>query len=123
MFDKALVHEILAQILEAIGRVERRCLGLTNPNDFVSSDEGIDRFDAICMMLLAIGESCKHLDKITGGVLLSKYPEIDWKGVKGIRDIISHHYFDISAEIVYSLCINRIPQLKTTLLKMRQDMK
>ena len=31
-----------------------------------------------------IGESLKNLDKVTGGRLLSKYSEIDWKGAKGI---------------------------------------
>ena len=123
MFDKALVREIVTQILEAIGRVERRCSGLTNPNDFVSSNEGIDRFDAVCMMLIAIGESCKHLDKITQGTLFNRYPEIDWKGVKGIRDVISHHYFDISAEIVYSLCVNHIPRLKSVFETMLKEME
>jgi hypothetical protein len=47
--------------------VERRSSGIGNANDFVTSDEGIDRLDAICMMLIAIGESCKHLDKMTDG--------------------------------------------------------
>jgi uncharacterized protein with HEPN domain len=51
----------------------------------MTSDEGIDRLDAICVMLIAIGESCKHLDKITDGKLLARYPSIDWKGIKGKR--------------------------------------
>ncbi|MES9856898.1 MAG: HepT-like ribonuclease domain-containing protein [Sedimenticola sp.] len=51
------------------------------------------------MMLIAIGESLKSLDKITHGTLLKRYPEIDWKGAKGIRDILSHHYFDLDAEV------------------------
>jgi uncharacterized protein with HEPN domain len=115
MPDRALVREILRQMLEAIARIERRASGLTNPNDFMSSDEGIDKLDAICMMLVAIGESCKHLDRITEGQLFASRPEIDWKGVMGIRDVISHHYFDINADVVYSVCRNRIPGLKTAL--------
>jgi uncharacterized protein with HEPN domain len=115
MPDPALVREILRQMLEAIGRIERRASGLTNPNDFMNSDEGIDKLDAICMMLVAIGESCKHLDRITNGQLFAGRPEIDWKGVMGIRDVISHHYFDINADMVYSVCRNRIPELKTAL--------
>jgi uncharacterized protein with HEPN domain len=47
------------------------------------------------MMLIAIGENLKNLDKITGGTILPQYPEMDWKGAKGMRDIISHHYFDL----------------------------
>jgi uncharacterized protein with HEPN domain len=113
MCDKSLLREMISQILEAIHRIERRFSGITNPNDFVSSDQGIDKLDAICMMLLAIGESCKKIDKITDGILFGKFPEIDWKGVKGIRDIISHHYFDINAEIVFSVCRKRIPGLKS----------
>jgi len=55
------------------------------------------------MLFIAIGESLKNIDKITQGRLLSDYPEIDWVGVKGFRDIIAHHYFDIDAEQVFSL--------------------
>ncbi|GAB1431771.1 hypothetical protein MASR2M29_03960 [Spirochaetota bacterium] len=114
MFDKVLVKEIIGQILTAIGRIERRASGITNANDFVTSDAGIDMLDSISMMLIAIGESCKNLDKITGGELLARYSKVDWKGVKGMRDIISHHYFDISAEIVLSVCKKHIPLLRKT---------
>ena len=104
MPDPELIKDILRQLLEAVARVERRSAGIGMANDFVTSDEGIDHLDAICMMLIAIGESCKHLDKITDGKLLARYPSIDWKGVKGIRDIMSHQYFDIDAEVVFSVC-------------------
>jgi len=59
-----------------------------------------------------IGESCKHLDKITEGGLLSKYPSVDWKGVKGIRDVLSHRYFDLDADTVFSVCKKHIPELR-----------
>ena len=63
------------------------------------------------MMLIAIGESLKNLDKVTNGNLLAAHPEVDWKGAKGIRDIISHHYFDLNAEVVFSVCAERLPGL------------
>jgi len=121
MPDPALIKDILRQLLEAVGRVERRSAGIGTANDFVTSVEGIDRLDAICMMLIAIGESCKHLDKITDGKLLARYPSIDWKGVKGIRDIMSHQYFDIDAEVVFSVCKKHIPELKTTFEAMLRE--
>ncbi len=121
MHDPELIENIIVQILDAIGRIERRAAGITNANDFLSNDEGIDRLDAICMMLIAIGESCKHLDTITGGDLLSQYPSIDWKGVKGIRDILSHQYFDIDADVVFSVCKKHVPQLKLTFESMVHD--
>jgi uncharacterized protein with HEPN domain len=114
MSDKALVKEIINQILTAIARIERRSSEIANANDFVTSDAGIDMLDSIGMMLIAIGESCKNLDKITSGELLARYPAVDWKGAKGMRDVISHHYFDINAEIVLSVCRKQIPLLRTT---------
>ncbi|MEI8356033.1 MAG: HepT-like ribonuclease domain-containing protein [Deltaproteobacteria bacterium] len=33
-----------------------------------------------------------------------KYPGADWKGAKGARDIISHHYFDLNAKAVFGIC-------------------
>lgn len=37
------------------------------------------------MMLIALGESVKTLDKLTDRKLLPTYPSIDWKGVMGVR--------------------------------------
>lgn len=71
------------------------------------------------MMLIAIGENLKNLDKITGGIVLPQYPEMDWKGAKGMRDIISHHYFDLDAEVVFSICKDRISGLIETVMKMK----
>ena len=51
------------------------------------------------------------IDKIAGKSFLSKYGEIDWKGVKGMRDIITH-YFDIDAEAIFEVCKTHIPVLK-----------
>jgi len=78
--------------------------------------------DAICMMLIVIGESLKNLDKITGGTLLPKYPEVDWKKAKGMRDILTHHYVDINAEAVFYTCKEKIPALRETLQKMLREL-
>ena len=67
------------------------------------------------MQLIAIGEGIKNLDKLTGGALLSRYPEIEWKKAMGMRDIITHHYFDIDAEIILSVCAEEIPKMKPVL--------
>lgn len=122
MSDHELIREVILQILTAIGRIERRAAGISQASDFVSSDVGYDMLDAIGMMLIAIGESCKNLDKITRGELLAQYPDVDWKGVKGMRDVISHHYFDINPEIVFAVCRKQIPVLKRTFEAMLADL-
>ena len=111
MSDPKLVHEILSQILVAAKRIERRFHGIDHPDDFLSSDEGIDRMDEICMMLIAIGESLKNLESITGGEFFSRHPDVDWKGAKGVRDILSHHDFDADPEVLFFICQKHLPSL------------
>lgn len=122
MYDVELIREILCQILEAGKRIERRFSTVHSAEDFLATDEGLDRLDAICMMLIAIGESLKHLDKLTNGALLARYPGVDWKGAKGARDIISHHYFDLNAEAVFGICRNDIPTLTATIQRIITDL-
>lgn len=123
MYDTQLAQEILLQILTAAERIRRRAKEITSPDDFLSGDDGIDKLDAICMMLIAIGESLKKLDQITDGELLKRYPDIDWTGAKGMRDIISHHYFDLNAEVVYDVCRTKLPQLIVTIENISSDLK
>ena len=123
MSDLELIREILSQILDAVGRIERRFASIDSPDDFLSSEDGINKLDGICMMLITIGESLKYLDKITAGSLFSRHPEVDWKGAKGIRDIISHHYFDIDAELVFSVCKERLPGLANAVKTMEKEIK
>jgi uncharacterized protein with HEPN domain len=123
MSDRALILEILSQILTAARRIDRRFANIRTSDDFLDSDEGLDRLDAICMMIIAIGESLKQLDKITHGNLLIRYPDVDWKGAKGARDIISHHYFDLNAEAVFGICSKDIPTLISTLETMIGDLQ
>lgn len=63
-------------------------------------------------MLVAIGEQAKHLDRLNALDLSVNFPDVDWRGVKGVRDILSHHSFDIDAGIIFDICRNEIVPLK-----------
>ena len=104
---------LLSQISETIERILERSEKLTSPNDYYMSPGGMERLESTCMLLIAIGESLKGIDKLTDGELLKKYPEIDWKGAKGLRDIIAHHYFELDGDIVFDV-------VKTKLKPMRE---
>jgi uncharacterized protein with HEPN domain len=46
----------------------------------------------------------------------------DWKKAKGLRDIISHHYFDLNAEAIYNICQENIDELVQTIKMMIKDL-
>lgn len=89
----------------------------------LDSSSGMEKLDGICMLLMAIGEGFKNIDKITGRKLLKKYPEVDWTGIKGFRDIVAHHYFDIDAEQVFYIITNRLDSLAATVKKMISELQ
>lgn len=120
MYDKELAGEILRQISNSIHTIQYRFKPIKTVDDFLSTAEGMEKLDAICMQLIAIGESLKNLDKITNGSLLSAHPEIDWRGAKGMRDIICHHYFDIDAEAIFLVCQEKLVPLADAIEEMRR---
>ncbi len=122
MFDRELAREILLQIVQSIDKIERRFWPVDSIADLTDTDRGQERLDAICMKLIAIGESLKNLDKTTHGNLLSLYPEVQWKKAMAMRDVITHHYFDLDAEIVFSVCGKEIPDMKPIIRKMIEEL-
>ena len=122
MYDKYLVIEILTQIENAIKTTLQRFEVVDSVDYFTNTPQGMEKLDSICMQLIAIGESLKNIDKITNKELLEKYPQIDWKGAKGMRDIISHHYFDIDANDIYFVCDEKLEELLETIILMKEEL-
>ena len=74
MFKREMALGCLKDIQKALALIEERSAIVTHVNDFLCSPEGMLRLDALCMNLIALGESVKNLDKITNGELLTLYP-------------------------------------------------
>ena len=123
MYDPELLVEKLQTLLEALERIPRRFSDIDSPTDFTSSDAGIDRMDAICMILIAAGEEIKNIDNKTEGKLLSRYPDIKWRGVMGVRDVLAHGYFQVNAEQLFTIYQKDIPALIRTVKSMIEDIR
>ena len=113
----------LAKIEQTVVRVIVNSEQITSYNYYYMSPAGMERLESTCMLLIAIGESIKGIDKITNKELLPQYPEVDWKGAMGIRDIIAHHYFELDAEVVFDVVKNEFPNLLQTIRRMMNDLR
>ncbi len=123
MYDRELVLEIFRNISWSIGQMIKRFRAIKSSDDFLKDDVGLEKLDSICMQLINIGEALKQIDKWTDNGLLVNYPDIDWKKAKGMRDIITHHYFDIDAEMVFVVCSEHIPKMKKVINKILDDLQ
>lgn len=122
MPDTPLVREILSQIENAIATIKYRFEPVNSVDDFLDTPEGQEKLDSICMLFIAIGESLKKIDKLTDKQLLQKYDHIDWKAIKGLRDILSHHYFDMNAEAIFNVCDEELDILHQTIRSMIEEL-
>ncbi len=123
MSDPALLQERLESILEALERVPRRLAQIQGPQDFVASEEGREHLDSICMVLLSVGEAFRQIDKKTQGEFLQQYPQIPWRAVIGMRNVLAHDYFNINEEIIFNTCEIYLIPLIETVRQMLQDLK
>jgi uncharacterized protein with HEPN domain len=122
MYDKELVIDSLQKIKAMLDLITERAAVVSTPNDFLCSPGGMLRLDAICMNLIALGETVKGLDKLTNGQFLRNYPEVYWSGVMKMRDKISHHYFEIDSDVVFRTLQEDVPQMAIVVAKMIDDM-
>jgi len=94
----------LNDILKAINKIETYAENLTLDN---FSESNLYQ-DAIIRNLEIIGEAVKHIPT----TLQKKYPDIEWKKIAGLRDILAHAYFGIDIEIVWDVVQNKLHGFK-----------
>ena len=83
--------------------------------DFLLSMSGMVLFNSTCMCLQSIGEAIRQVDNKTEGKLFSKYPEIPWKQIIGMRNILSHEYLSIDPDLIFDIISQEIEPLRETL--------
>lgn len=121
MHDIKTIH-LLDKIIESVNIILERTAAIDSVNDFLDTPNGTLLLDGVCMKLIAAGESIKNLDKLTSGSLLAHYPQIPWRDVMGMRDIIVHHYFEVDADVIFSTVKEGIPPLLGALEQIRKDL-
>jgi uncharacterized protein with HEPN domain len=65
--------------------------------------------DAVIRNLEVIGEAAKNLpEEVT-----TKAPEIEWRKIRGMRDVLAHGYFGMDARVVWSTVTTKVEALRS----------
>ena len=94
----------LEDILSSIAKIQRYTANMTSQS-LVSDDR---TFDAVVYNLQIIGEAVKNIPHEVRDL----HPQIEWRKIAGLRDIVAHAYFSIDDEIVLDVISNKLPDLK-----------
>jgi len=96
----------VAHILECIDKIER------------FTADGRERFfqeamvqDAVLRNLEVIGEAAKRLDD----AYRAAHPEVPWRALAGLRDVLIHQYEGVDLEKVWAIVEQELPSLRGTL--------
>jgi uncharacterized protein with HEPN domain len=101
------VTVFIKHILESIVLIEEYIYNISN-DDFIKSRQ---IQDAVMRRLEIIGEATKN---IPDG-FKKEYPDIPWREIAGMRDILIHNYFGVDLELTWTTIKENLPDLKNKL--------
>jgi uncharacterized protein with HEPN domain len=64
-------------------------------------------FDAMLYNLFVLGEAAKAVPL----EIKQRWPEIEWRSMTGLRDVLAHEYFGIDDEIIWDTIKTKLPSL------------
>ena len=82
-----------------------------------AEDEKLTR--AFTRSLEIIGEASKNIPSD----IKNDYPDIEWKKMAGMRDVLIHAYFGVDYELVWDVVQQEIPPLKKQIKTIIQDLE
>ena len=100
----------LTDIFESIELIEKYTESTTYKNflnDNVIQDAIIRRFEII-------GEATKNIPM----KIRKEYPEIPWRQMAGMRDMLTHEYFGIAIKRIWDTAQKDLPKLKKQIAKL-----
>ncbi len=104
----------LRDMLEAARRVIRYTSG--RDRDGFLADEMA--YDATVRNLEVLGEAAKKIPEAVCG----EHPEVDWRGIAGLRDVVAHVYFALDDATLWRIVRSDIPQLIEHLERIERDL-
>ena len=108
---KRQLEELLPDILEAIEDIESFTKNVSL-EEFSSNKEKIL---AVIKSIEIIGEAVKLIPQ----EIRDKNPQVPWKAIAGMRDMLVHEYWGIDINVVWETVQESLPTLKAEIVRIR----
>jgi uncharacterized protein with HEPN domain len=105
-------HVYLAHVRDAVERIDAFTSG---GREQFFADPMVQ--DAVIRNLEVIGEAVKSLSE----ELRSANPDVPWKQIAGMRDVLIHHYFGVKLETVWQVVAVQLPRLSRRIQQLSDE--
>jgi uncharacterized protein with HEPN domain len=115
MKRKREIRDYLSDILKSIELIEN----FIKDVNLESIEEDKKTLFAVIRALEVIGEASKNIPD----TVRSKYPDIPWKQMAGMRDKLIHEYFGVDLDVLKKTITKQLPHIKPLIKKVFHDMQ
>jgi uncharacterized protein with HEPN domain len=105
----------LRQIADHARRAQELCAANTLP-EILADWQKRAAFERVMEVL---GEAAKRLPP----ELICRYPAVDWRGMAGMRDHVTHGYEVVDYDLLWQAVEKRVPGLLATIGQMLKDLE
>lgn len=99
------VQDYIEDIAEQIRKIEKFTAKITTVEDFRENEMAV----YACIRALEImGEAVKHVPDD----FRQKYPQIPWRKIAGIRDVLIHAYFGVDVRVIWQTINISLPEIE-----------
>jgi uncharacterized protein with HEPN domain len=108
------IQVYIDDILDSIAKIERYTKAI-NEQDFLTDTQVQD---AVLRRLEIMGEAVKNIPR----TIRDKYPQLPWKNIAGLRDVLIHEYFGVNMRRVWKVARQDINDIRQKLLQVQKDL-
>jgi len=105
----------LEDIIEAIERISEY-IGDNSKEEFLNDQKTID---AVVRNIEIIGEAVSNIPED----LRNKNPQVPWKKIVGVRNIVIHKYFGVDTDTLWVIITKQLPEFKSQISMIMNEKK